>query len=186
MKYARNAQVPDGVRVFAAVIRESDGYEWFSPAFDSEVEAFEFGKSAMESCDSEARHVFVSIKSAVGRHPTNCPRDHLRDVNMKRKAPQSRRKLTDAEAKAIPILMRHAETGIRPKDFAREMWPESPNWKRPANRHGSMYFAGSSLLARMEKKGIVRRSEFAAIFYPAKHLDEVAQLAESRDKGEQA
>jgi hypothetical protein len=72
------------------------------------------------------------------------------------------RPLTDSQAKALRIL---AEGPIRPREFAKVMWPDSPAWKRtakcgPNGAHygGGMYTAAGGYLGRLYRDGLAHRS----------------------------
>ena len=85
--------------------------------------------------------------------------------------------LTKAQARALMILDRHAVAQIRrrngrvvmphhramrPREFAAEMWPDSPAWNRVAkcgqngvHRGGGMYLAAGGFLGKLSHTGLV-------------------------------
>ena len=55
--------------------------------------------------------------------------------------------------------------GIRPREFAKAMWPDSPGWERSArsgpngsHQGGGMYPAGGAFLGRLALAGLTRRT----------------------------
>jgi len=72
--------------------------------------------------------------------------------------------LTEAQHKALKIVRDHGP--IRPREFAKAMWPDSPGWKRhckcgPGGCHqgGGMYTAGGAYLGKLARKGwVMQRS----------------------------
>lgn len=70
--------------------------------------------------------------------------------------------LTHSQRRALEIVQENP--GIRPREFAKGMWPDSPGWKRSAkcgpngaHRGGGMYTAGGAYLGKLEGLGLVCR-----------------------------
>ena len=70
-------------------------------------------------------------------------------------------KLTLPQRKALEIVQEFGP--IRPREFARKMWPDSRGWRRSArcgpngsHRGGGMYLAGGGYLGKLCRKGWIR------------------------------
>lgn len=70
--------------------------------------------------------------------------------------------LTPSRRRALEILRDHGP--IRPREFARVMWPDSPGWNFPAksgprgtHRGGGMYLAAGGLLGKLRREGLSSR-----------------------------
>jgi hypothetical protein len=70
-----------------------------------------------------------------------------------------------SQARALAMLAEHGP--LRPADFARYMWPDNPNWRRPGKcgAYGSskglgMRLAGGGYLGRLCKAGLVRYTQY--------------------------
>lgn len=79
--------------------------------------------------------------------------------------------MTPAQIQALFVLDRLARQlpagspGVRPREFARAVWPDAPGWKvsvrtGPNGSHAGrqLYTAGGAWLARLAKAGLVRQS----------------------------
>lgn len=67
--------------------------------------------------------------------------------------------LTTAQRRALQVLR---DGPLRPREFARAMWPDSPGWQRSYNcgpngshRGGAMYRAGGAYLGKLRALGLV-------------------------------
>jgi len=65
-------------------------------------------------------------------------------------------RLTITQRKALQII--RDDPGVRPREFARAMWPDSPGWKRfvqcgPKGSHqgGGMYRAGGAYMGKLAR-----------------------------------
>jgi len=70
--------------------------------------------------------------------------------------------LTEPQVKALTILQNHGP--LRPREFARLMWPDSPGWQRHArcgpngsHKGGGMYLAAGGYLGKLARKGWIYR-----------------------------
>ena len=68
--------------------------------------------------------------------------------------------LSESVVRALAILRAHGP--LRPREFAKLMWPESEGWLRYAqcgpygsHRGGGMYLAGGGFLGRLRHQGLV-------------------------------
>jgi len=68
--------------------------------------------------------------------------------------------LTDAQVKALAIIRDHGP--LRPREFARLMWPDSDGWRRHSRsgpngscKGGGMHLAGGAYLAKLNHLGLV-------------------------------
>lgn len=68
-------------------------------------------------------------------------------------------KATPAVLKGLQIIADHP--GIRPREFAKKMWPDSPGWKRHsrsgpngAHQGGGMYLTGGAFMGRLNNAGL--------------------------------
>lgn len=75
-------------------------------------------------------------------------------------------KPTPSVLKGLRIVEQAGDLGIRPREFARAMWPDSPGWNRyvrsgPNGAHlgGGMYPAGGAFLGRLRNAGLTRRTQ---------------------------
>lgn len=72
--------------------------------------------------------------------------------------------LTASQRKALTILRDAGDQGIRPREFARAMWPDSPGWTRQAggshhsHQGGGMYTTGGAYLGKLQRKGWTRNN----------------------------
>jgi len=73
--------------------------------------------------------------------------------------------LTEPQRRALLILQGQGEQGIRPREFAKAMWPDSPGWQRSvkcgpngSHRGGGMYTTGGAYLARLVRAGWARKN----------------------------
>lgn len=69
-------------------------------------------------------------------------------------------KLTVSQQRALTILRDHGP--LRPREFAKHMWPDSTGWHRSAkcgpngsHRGGGMYRAGGAYLGKLRARGWV-------------------------------
>jgi hypothetical protein len=67
--------------------------------------------------------------------------------------------MSPARLRALRIIA--DEPGIRPREFAKKMWPDSDGWKRHsrsgpkgAHRGGGMYLTGGAFLGRLNNDGL--------------------------------
>lgn len=73
-------------------------------------------------------------------------------------------KPTPSVLKGLQIVTDAGDDGIRPREFARLMWPDSPGWQRyakagyGAHRGGGMYRTGGAFLARLHHAGLTRHT----------------------------
>ena len=70
--------------------------------------------------------------------------------------------MTPATARALGVL--HDYGPLRPREFARRMWPESDGWRRScrcgpngSHRGGGMYLAAGGYLGALTRRGLVQR-----------------------------
>lgn len=73
-------------------------------------------------------------------------------------------KHSDDTLRALAIIGEAGSQGIRAREFARRMWPDSPGWQRPAkcgpkgsHRGGGMCLAGGGYLGKLAKAGLAVR-----------------------------
>lgn len=66
--------------------------------------------------------------------------------------------LSEAQKKALEIIRDHGP--IRPREFARKMWPDSEGWRRSSraglygsSRGGGMNLAAGGYLGKLARKG---------------------------------
>lgn len=78
-------------------------------------------------------------------------------------------KLTAGQARALQVI--GAESVIRPREFAKLMWPESAGWRRSSrcgpngvHRGGGMCLAAGGYLGKLAQLGLVRR-QFRGMLY---------------------
>lgn len=78
-------------------------------------------------------------------------------------------KLTAGQARALKVI--EAESVVRPREFAKLMWPESAGWRRSSrcgpngvHRGGGMYLAAGGYLGKMAQLGLVRRQFRGALY----------------------
>lgn len=71
--------------------------------------------------------------------------------------------MTPSMTKALTILRDHGP--IKPREFARLMWPDSPAWKLPAkagpkgtHKGGGMYTAAGGYLGRLHRAGLAEHA----------------------------
>jgi len=76
-------------------------------------------------------------------------------------AKSTNKKLTPAQEKALGIVLKHGP--IRPRGFARKMWPDSDGWRRSSKcgpkgsaRGGGMNLAGGGYLGKLARKDWVK------------------------------
>lgn len=68
--------------------------------------------------------------------------------------------MTESQARGVEIVMNHS--GIKPREFARKMWPDSDGWSTMTNcgygvsKGGGMNLAGGGYLGKLARKGWVR------------------------------
>jgi len=67
--------------------------------------------------------------------------------------------LSARQFRALEIL--EANPGVRPREFARHFWPDSPGWMRAckcgpngSHRGGGMYLAGGGYLGKLFNAGL--------------------------------
>jgi len=70
--------------------------------------------------------------------------------------------VTPARLRALTIVRDYGP--IRPREFARKMWPDSPRWKshtkcgnHGVSRGGGMSLAGGGFLGKLYRDGLVNR-----------------------------
>lgn len=70
-------------------------------------------------------------------------------------------KATPSVLRGLQIVADAGDQGIRPREFARAMWPDSPGWQRSSrsgpngtHRGGGMYLTGGAFLGRLERAGL--------------------------------
>lgn len=71
-------------------------------------------------------------------------------------------KLTLGQVRALEVI--EAESVVRPREFAKIMWPESTGWMRSSrcgpngvHRGGGMCLAAGGYLGKLSKLGLVRQ-----------------------------
>lgn len=71
--------------------------------------------------------------------------------------------LTEPQRRALLIIKEHGP--IRPREFAKAMWPDAPGWKRAckcgpngSTKGSGMITAGGAYLGRLRKMRLVRPS----------------------------
>lgn len=77
-------------------------------------------------------------------------------------------KLTPSQVRALEIVEKAGV--VRPREFAKAMWPESEGWRRhsrcgPNGVHqgGGMYLAGGGYLGKLSQLGVIRQQFRGAI-----------------------
>jgi hypothetical protein len=77
--------------------------------------------------------------------------------------------LTKSQHKALKIIKNHGP--IRPREFAKLMWPDSDCWSNRTNcgpkgvtKGGGMNLAGGGYLGKLRKKDWVRKKEYWPIW----------------------
>lgn len=76
-------------------------------------------------------------------------------------------KLTASQRRALEVIREWwtvYRKEIRPREFARRMWPDSPRWQvhvkcgpNGSHRGGGMYLAGGGYLGKLARLGLISR-----------------------------
>jgi len=67
--------------------------------------------------------------------------------------------LTPKQKRALEIIRKNP--GIRPREFAKLMWPDSPRWRNMAkcgygvHQGGGMYLAAGGFMGKLNKLGLI-------------------------------